>query len=76
MEANVMGIEVEFETYEDIYQKDSTIRDERDISTFWKTRNDLIRDGLLTGDIDPEEEPSITVSDIVNPIIFKQLTLW
>ena len=77
-EGGLQGIEVDTSVYEDYEEKQEGLRDEKSKNTFWHTRNYLIRQGLLKGELDPNEEEDeiIDEEDEEEEIIFKQLRIW
>lgn len=60
-----------FEYDNSVLDENKEIRDEKDNFTFWHSRNDLIRSGLLTGEIDPLEE--IVYNE---PIVIEKTSIW
>lgn len=71
-DSDVKGVEYDTRTYAD----DNDIRDERELYPFmFFTRNEMIRKGYLTGEIDPEEEIIREEPIEIVKLEFKQLKL-
>ena len=70
--SDATSVEYDTRTYAD----DKEIRDERELYPFmFFTRNEMIRKGYLTGEIDPEEEITREEPIEITKIEFKQLEL-